>query len=145
MSGRSGQKVRPSNPVKPIRVMSRMGRSSALARPFSARTTLSRGDAPKVFVGSFDWKVMASLTSARNQRLHHDCPACRGGTFACSSICGRLHAQGLIATGPRASRRGAPYTFVTTEQFLVHFGLESLRDLPDAEQLADAGMGPEDT
>jgi segregation and condensation protein B len=56
-------------------------------------------------------------------------------------LIGRLHAQGLIATGPRAPRRGAPYTFVTTEQFLVHFGLESLRDLPDAEQLADAGIG----
>ncbi len=60
-------------------------------------------------------------------------------------LIGRLHAQDLIATGPRAPRRGAPYTFVTTEQFLVHFGLESLRDLPDAEQLADAGVGPEDT
>jgi segregation and condensation protein B len=57
-------------------------------------------------------------------------------------LIGRLHAQGLIATGPRAPRRGAPYTFVTTEQFLVHFGLDSLRDLPDAEQLADAGVGP---
>jgi segregation and condensation protein B len=60
-------------------------------------------------------------------------------------LIGRLHAQDLIATGPRAPRRGAPYTFVTTEQFLVHFGLESLRDLPDAEQLADAGVGPADT
>jgi segregation and condensation protein B len=60
-------------------------------------------------------------------------------------LIGRLHALDLIATGPRAPRRGAPYTFVTTEQFLVHFGLESLRDLPDAEQLADAGIGPEDT
>lgn len=59
-------------------------------------------------------------------------------------LIGRLHAQGLIATGPRAPRRGAPYTFVTTEQFLVHFGLESLRDLPDAEQLADAGVAPDD-
>jgi segregation and condensation protein B len=59
-------------------------------------------------------------------------------------LIGRLHAQDLIATGPRAPRRGAPYTFVTTEQFLVHFGLESLRDLPDAEQLADAGITPED-
>jgi len=59
-------------------------------------------------------------------------------------LIGRLHALDLIATGPRAPRRGAPYTFVTTEQFLVHFGLESLRDLPDAEQLADAGMAPEE-
>ena len=55
-------------------------------------------------------------------------------------LIGRLHARDLIGTGPRSPRRGAPYTFVTTEQFLVAFGLESLRDLPDREQLVDAGL-----
>jgi len=55
-------------------------------------------------------------------------------------LIGRMHARNLIATGPRSPRRGAPYTFVTTEQFLVAFGLESLRDLPDREQLQDAGL-----
>lgn len=55
-------------------------------------------------------------------------------------LIGRLHARGLIKTGPRSPRRGAPYTFVTTEQFLVAFGFESLRDLPDPEQLEDAGV-----
>jgi segregation and condensation protein B len=55
-------------------------------------------------------------------------------------LIGRLHARGLIATGPRAPRRGAPYTFVTTDAFLAAFGLESLRDLPDREQLEDAGL-----
>ena len=55
-------------------------------------------------------------------------------------LIGRLHARGLIATGPRSPRRGAPYTYVTTEQFLVAFDLESLRDLPDREQLEDAGI-----
>ena len=55
-------------------------------------------------------------------------------------LIGRLHGMDLIATGPRAPRRGAPYTFVTTEQFLAVFGLESLRDLPDREQLEDAGI-----
>ncbi len=55
-------------------------------------------------------------------------------------LIGRLHARDLIATGPRAPRRGAPYTFVTTEQFLVAFDLQSLQDLPDAEQLDDAGF-----
>jgi hypothetical protein len=48
--------------------------------------------------------------------------------------------QNLIATVPRSPRRGAPYAFVTTEKFLVAFALESLRDLPDKEQLEDAGM-----
>ena len=55
-------------------------------------------------------------------------------------LIGRLHARDLIASGPRSPRRGAPYTFVTTEAFLVAFGLETLRDLPDPEQLSDAGL-----
>jgi segregation and condensation protein B len=55
-------------------------------------------------------------------------------------LIGRLHARDLIGTGPRSPRRGAPYTFVTTDAFLVAFGLESLRDLPDREQLEDAGV-----
>jgi len=55
-------------------------------------------------------------------------------------LIGRLHARGLIGTGPRSPRRGAPYTYVTTEAFLVAFGLETLQDLPDREQLEDAGI-----
>ncbi|UWR24610.1 SMC-Scp complex subunit ScpB [Sulfitobacter sp. S190] len=58
-------------------------------------------------------------------------------------LIGRLHAHGLIGTGPRSPRRGAPYTYVTTEQFLVAFDLESLQDLPDREQLEDAGLAGE--
>ena len=50
-------------------------------------------------------------------------------------LIGRLHAHGLIGTGPRSPQRGAPYTYVTTDQFLVAFDLESLQDLPDREQL----------
>ena len=55
-------------------------------------------------------------------------------------LIGRLRARGLIGTGPRSPRRGAPYTYVTTEQFLIAFDLESLQDLPDREQLEDAGL-----
>lgn len=58
-------------------------------------------------------------------------------------LVGRLHGQGFVTTGPRSPRPGAPYTFVTTERFLAAFGLASLRDLPDREQLEDAGLaGP---
>lgn len=52
----------------------------------------------------------------------------------------RLRAQELIATGPRSPRAGAPYTYVTTQKFLVVFGMESLRDLPDREGLQEAGL-----
>lgn len=55
-------------------------------------------------------------------------------------LIGRLSALGLIAPGPRAPSRGAPYTFVTTEAFLVAFDLSSLADLPDLEHLRDAGF-----
>jgi chromosome segregation and condensation protein ScpB len=62
------------------------------------------------------------------------------GTEVSRDLIGRLAGQNLIATGNREPRRGAPYTFVTTETFLVAFGIESLRDLPDMEQLTDTGL-----
>ena len=55
-------------------------------------------------------------------------------------LIGRLSERDLITTGPREPRRGAPYTFITTETFLAAFGLESLRDLPDPEQMMDSGL-----
>lgn len=51
-----------------------------------------------------------------------------------------LRRAGLIASGPRAPQPGAPYTYVTTKDFLLEFGLETLRDLPDFEALEDAGL-----
>jgi segregation and condensation protein B len=51
-----------------------------------------------------------------------------------------LREEGLIAAGPRSPRLGAPYAYVTTEKFLIEFGFESLRNLPDLEALKDAGL-----
>jgi chromosome segregation and condensation protein ScpB len=55
-------------------------------------------------------------------------------------LIGRLRAAGLIASGPRSPTPGAPYTYVTTKQFLLEFDLATLRDLPDFEALEDAGL-----
>ena len=56
-----------------------------------------------------------------------------------------LRDEGLIAAGPRSPKLGAPYAYVTTEKFLLEFGFESLRDLPDLEALEEAGLlGRED-
>ncbi len=52
----------------------------------------------------------------------------------------RLRGLEFIAAGPRSPQPGAPYTYVTTKAFLSHFGLETLRDLPDMEMLEDAGL-----
>ncbi|AUH66552.1 SMC-Scp complex subunit ScpB [Paracoccus zhejiangensis] len=46
-------------------------------------------------------------------------------------LLGRLSARGLIATGPREPRRGAPHSFVTTDLFLASYDLQSLADLPE--------------
>ncbi len=55
-------------------------------------------------------------------------------------LIGRLRGAGLIASGPRSPTPGAPYTYVTTKEFLLAFGLDTLRDLPDFEALEDAGL-----
>jgi len=87
----------------------------------------------------FDVAVLAAV--AYNQPITRDGLKDIFGKEISRDLVGRLHARDLIATGPRSPRRGAPYTFVTTEKFLVTFDLQSLRDLPDREQLDEAGMG----
>ncbi|MEX0408672.1 SMC-Scp complex subunit ScpB [Aquibium sp. LZ166] len=55
-------------------------------------------------------------------------------------LIGNMRGAGLIASGPRSPTPGAPYTYVTTKNFLLEFGLDTLRDLPDFEALEDAGL-----
>ncbi|MXQ09718.1 SMC-Scp complex subunit ScpB [Alphaproteobacteria bacterium GH1-50] len=89
-------------------------------------------------LGEFDVAVLAAI--AYHQPVTRDGLAEIFGKDISRDLIGRLHARGLIGTGPRSPQRGAPYTYVTTEQFLVAFDLESLNDLPDREQLEDAGV-----
>ena len=90
-------------------------------------------------MNEFDMVVLAAI--AYHQPITRDGLKDIFGKEISRDLIGRLHARELIATGPRSPRRGAPYTFVTTEQLLVAFDLQSLRDLPDREQLEDAGIG----
>ncbi len=92
-------------------------------------------------LNEFDVAVLAAI--AYHQPITRDGLKDIFGKEISRDLIGRLHSRELIGTGPRSPRRGAPYTFVTTEQFLVAFGLESLRDLPDREQLKDAGLTEE--
>ncbi|MDW3183319.1 SMC-Scp complex subunit ScpB [Roseobacter sp.] len=87
---------------------------------------------------AFDVAVLAAV--AYHQPITRDGLKDIFGKEISRDLIGRLHAKALITTGPRSPRRGAPYTFVTTENFLVAFDLKSLTDLPDKEQLEDAGM-----
>ncbi len=89
-------------------------------------------------LNEFDVAVLAAV--AYHQPITRDGLKDIFGKDISRNLIGRLHARELIATGPRSPRRGAPYTFVTTDQFLAAFDLGSLRDLPDHEQLQDAGL-----
>ena len=55
-------------------------------------------------------------------------------------VIGALRDKNMITAGPRSPTPGAPFTYVTTKGFLSHFGLGTLRDLPDLEALEDAGL-----
>ena len=89
-------------------------------------------------LSEFDTAVLGAI--AYHQPITRDGLKDIFGKEISRDLIGRLNAQDLIATGPRSPRRGAPYTFVTTDRFLMAFGLESLRDLPDKEQMQDAGI-----
>jgi Predicted transcriptional regulator containing the HTH domain len=89
-------------------------------------------------LSEFDVAVLAAI--AYHQPVTRDGLKDIFGKEISRDLIGRLHARDLIGTGPRAPQRGAPYTFVTTNQFLVAFDLETLQDLPDREQLVDAGI-----
>ncbi len=45
-----------------------------------------------------------------------------------------------IRLGRRRMTPGRPVTFVVTQEFLDHFGLESARDLPGIKELREAGL-----
>jgi segregation and condensation protein B len=55
-------------------------------------------------------------------------------------VIGALKRHGLIDGALRAPEPGAPFAYVTTRKFLEVFGLATLRDLPDIEELEDEGL-----
>jgi len=89
-------------------------------------------------LSEFDLAVLAAI--AFHQPISRDGLKDIFGKEISRDLIGRLAERDLIGTGPREPRRGAPYTFVTTDGFLAAFGMETLRDLPDPEQLDDAGL-----
>lgn len=89
-------------------------------------------------LSEFDVAVLAAI--AFHQPISREGLKDIFGKEISRDLIGRLAERDLISTGPREPRRGAPYTFVTTGAFLAAFGMTSLRDLPDPEQLADAGL-----
>lgn len=50
--------------------------------------------------------------------------------------------RGLVEPGERLEQAGRPFQFRTTFDFLQHFGLQSLEDLPAIDLLADETANP---
>jgi segregation and condensation protein B len=48
----------------------------------------------------------------------------------------------LLRFAGRKQVVGKPFLYRTTREFLIHFGLERVEDLPDPEELVGAGGGP---
>ena len=113
-----------------------MLRTRAIYAP-AIRAAADVGD-PALNLSEFDLAVLAAI--AFHQPISRDGLKEIFGKEISRDLIRRLADRDLIGTGPREPRRGAPYTFVTTETFLVAFGMETLRDLPDPEQLDDAGL-----
>lgn len=109
-------------------------------RPAYAAAIRTAADVGEQELDLRDYDVAVLAAIAYHQPITRDGLKDIFGKEISRDLIGRLHARGLIGTGPRSPRRGAPYTYVTTEQFLVAFDLKSLQDLPDREQLEDAGL-----
>jgi segregation and condensation protein B len=85
-------------------------------------------------------EVLALMTIAYFQPITRAELSSFFGKEISRDLIGHLRGAGLIASGPRSPTPGAPYTYVTTREFLLEFGLDTLRDLPDFEALEDAGL-----
>ena len=57
----------------------------------------------------------------------------------CSGVLATLHARGLIEVAGRLPTVGNPHQYVTSLEFLKHFGLRSLADLPPLAELTVDG------
>jgi segregation and condensation protein B len=55
-------------------------------------------------------------------------------------VIAKLKHLDLISAGPRVPEPGAPFAYVTTRHFLKLFSLNSVRDLPDLDQLHEDGL-----
>src|SRR5271166_3396730 len=118
----------------------------SVAGGWSFRTKLGFGDAIRAALGGPTRTELSRSNALILMAIGYFQPITRGelsqflGREVSRDAIAALRGEGLIAAGPRSPSPGAPYAYVTTPEFLSHFGFESLRDLPDIEKLEDAGL-----
>ncbi|MEI8703208.1 SMC-Scp complex subunit ScpB (plasmid) [Mesorhizobium mediterraneum] len=120
----------------------------AVAGGFRHLTRPAYGDAIRAALGTDEQEqknlsqpeVLVLLTIAYFQPITRAELSSLFGKEISRDLIGNLRGFGLIASGPRSPTPGAPYTYVTTKAFLLQFGFDTLRDLPDIDALEDAGL-----
>lgn len=85
-------------------------------------------------------EAMVLVSIAYHQPITRSAVASILGREVSRDVIGALRDKNMITAGPRSPTPGAPFTYVTTDGFLSHFGLNTLRDLPELEALHDAGL-----
>ncbi len=78
-----------------------------------------------------------AIIAYRQPIMRADVEGIRG--VQCSDVLRQLMEKGLIRIAGRHDSLGRPVLYGTTKKFLQAFGLRSLRDLPQAEQLKPPG------
>jgi segregation and condensation protein B len=118
----------------------------SVAGGWSFRTRLGFGDAIRAALGGPTRTELSRSNALVLMAIAYFQPITRGelsqflGREVSRDVIASLRGEGFIAAGPRSPTPGAPYAYVTTPEFLSHFGFETLRDLPDIEKLEDAGL-----
>jgi segregation and condensation protein B len=125
---------------RPYQIVAVAGGWQFRTRPKMAPVIHQAGvvDRPQAALGRDDLAVL--LTIAYLQPITRAELGSVLGKEVSREIIGRLRNAQFVAPGPRSPSPGAPYTYITTLEFLTQWGLNTLQDLPDLEQLRDAGL-----
>lgn len=84
--------------------------------------------------------AMETLTvvAYRQPIIKAEIEAIRG--VSCGEMLRQLLEKGLVKIAGRSEKLGRPFLYATSKEFLTLFGLNSLKDLPRANQLAGDGL-----
>ena len=125
---------------KPYDIVSVAGGWQMRTRPAYAPAIEASTAAPERRLDVTQNEAMVLVSIAYHQPVTRAGVAEILGREVSRDVIGALRDKNMITAGPRSPTPGAPFTYVTTKGFLSHFGLGTLRDLPDLEALEDAGL-----
>ncbi len=134
------QDIRAALKTKPYDVVRVAGGWQMRTRPAYAPAIEASTASPERRLEVTQNEAMVLVSIAYHQPVTRAAVAQILGREVSRDVIGALRDKAMITAGPRSPTPGAPFTYVTTRAFLSHFGLDTLRDLPDLEALEDAGL-----